>query len=135
MVARRLRHMGERALDMRPAWPAVTRRAVEGYKRSFDSQGPGWRPLGRNTRRDRVRKGYEPEGPILVASGKLKKRVMDPKVVEGHDFLTLIVDDPVMMYHQGGTKNMTSRPIHLRNKDGTFMAEAVAYVLLEAYYG
>lgn len=132
LVARRLRSVGRRADDMRPAWPAVTRRAVEGYRRSFDQEGPGWQGLSDERIRQRLRDGL-PAGPILNATGKMRDDVMDPTVDEGGDFLRLLVDSDILHFHQIGTKRMPKRPIHLRAKDGTFMAFEISQKLLEAY--
>jgi hypothetical protein len=118
---------------MRPAWPAVTKRAVEGYRRSFDQEGPGWRPLSGERIRQRVRDGIPGEHPILNATGKMRAEVMDPDTVEGPDFLEILVHNDILYFHQVGTRRMAKRPIHLRQKDGTFMAFEMSVVLMEGY--
>jgi hypothetical protein len=132
-IAKKLHSVASQTRDLRPAWPAVTRRAVAGYKKSFDVSGPGWRQLAPNTKRDRVRKGYEPSGPILVASGRMRDHVLDPDVVEGLEFLEIVVSDEVLFYHQTGTRRMPQRPIHLRRRDGTWMSDEVRHLVIGAY--
>ena len=133
LVARRLRSVAMRADDMRPAWPAVSRRAVEGYRRSFDQQGPGWRGLAPETQRQRVRDGVGGTSPILVHHGNMRDEIMDPERDEGPNFLQLLVNSDILHFHQVGTKRMPARPIHLRSRDGTFMAFEISQKLLEAY--
>jgi hypothetical protein len=133
LVSHKLAAMARRSTDMRPAWPAVTQRAVEGYRRSFDQQGPGWPGLAPETQRQRVRDGYKGTSPILVQSGKMRDKVMDPKMDEGSNWLNIFVESDILFYHQTGTTKMPKRPIHLRSKDGTFMAFEISAKLLEAY--
>lgn len=132
MVARKLRATARRAEDMRPAWPAVSERAVEGYRRAFDMEGPGWRPLSNERIRQRIADGL-PTGPILNATGKMRDKVMDPEVDGGPTFMRLLVDSDILHFHQVGTKRMVARPIHLRAKDGRFMSQEISAKLLEAY--
>jgi hypothetical protein len=133
LVARKLRHMAYRGEDLRPAWPAVTRRAVEGYRRAYDQEGPGWRPLSPERIRQRIADGIPGAHPILNATGKTRSEVLDPDADEGAGFLKLLVDSDILFYHQVGTKQMPARPLHLRAKDGTWMAFEISQALLEAY--
>jgi hypothetical protein len=133
LVVRKLRATARRAEDMRPAWPAVSRRAVEGYRRSFDQEGPGWRPLSDERIRQRIRDGIQGAHPILNATGKMRDDVMHPDMDEGESFVRILVTNDILFYHQGGTKRMVARPIHLRAKDRQFMSFEVSKTLLEAY--
>jgi hypothetical protein len=132
IVARKLRGLSRRALDMRPVWPAVTERAVEGYKRAFDAQGPGWTPLKASTERRRIKEGFSP-GPILVKTGDMRKSVFEPELEGGPDFMNLLANDPKLPFHMSGTKKMVARPIQLRRKDGSFMSQRVAIGLMLSY--
>jgi hypothetical protein len=83
--------------------------------------------------RQRIRDGIPGAHPILNATGKMREDVMDPDRDEGPNFLNLSIENDIFFFHQVGTKRMPARPIHLRAKDGTFMAFEISQVLLEAY--
>ena len=53
--------------------------------RTFQQEGPGWRPLAMRTRAERKAQGYNPEHPILFRTGDLFKELTEkthPKHVQ-----------------------------------------------------
>jgi hypothetical protein len=71
------------------AKPALSKVAdyvtMEMIPRTFQQEGPGWRPLARRTKRERSAQGYGPSHPILIRSRDLFKELTEkshPKHVE-----------------------------------------------------
>lgn len=51
----------------------VVQEATENFGRQGYNYGSAWVPLSAYTRMDRARKGFPPNRPILIRTGKLKK--------------------------------------------------------------
>jgi hypothetical protein len=135
LVARHLYGMARRAEDLRPAWPAVARRAATGYGRSFDRSGPGWPGLKPSTQRQRIREGFPP-GPPLRKSGDYYRAATNPAaliLIEGRDFLEIAVDDEVARYHQDGTKRMAVRQLKLSFGDRMLIVKEIDKTLIAGY--
>src|SRR4051794_34057251 len=94
IVSRKLYKMAERAGDMRPAWPAVTRIAMRGINNSFVREGPGWPPLKPSTQRRRIAEGFPGQGPIGVRTGAMKRKLtVNPEVTAGTSSLVISAGD------------------------------------------
>ena len=142
LVAAHLRSLARRADNLRPAWPAVTRRAAAAYERSFDRQGPGWAPLAPSTVRRRVREGYGGHGPILQRTGSYKDSVTNPNdlhVVESDDGMVIHATHELFPHHQFGTRKgrrvMPARPVQVSQGDAYWMAVEIDHALMEGYWG
>jgi hypothetical protein len=135
IVSAHLRGLARRASDLRPAWPAVTRRVAAGYGRSFDRQGPGWQKLDPATTRRRIQEGFPP-GPILRQTGSYREAATSAerlKVIESSHTLIIIVDHPLSLYHQDGTSRMPFRPLKLSAGDRYWLVWEINQSLMEAY--
>jgi len=119
--------VGERALeslfdnlehvpdDWRQPFEHMAEDFWEQNRTTFDREGPGWRPLAVSTIRDRMRKGFPSEGPILVRSGALRRSltsgtddhsIYDVRATE----MTLGTDVRYGIYHQTGSIKVQDHP-------------------------
>lgn len=105
---------------------------------SFDRQGveggPSWGALAESTVLDRVRKGYPARTPILIRTGDYKRSITDP----GHPQSYAVTDvtparwrlvigstNPLLTFHEGGTRRMPARPALRLGKVGRSRVKAV----------
>jgi hypothetical protein len=135
IVSAHLRGLARRASDLRPAWPAVTRRVAAGYSRSFDRQGPGWKKLDPATTRRRIAEGFPP-GPILNETGGYRDAATNPDrliVHEGNWSLEIGVDHELARYHQDGTRKMPIRQLKLSAGDRYWLVWEINASLMEGY--
>lgn len=77
VVDRLLKGIEDRARDLRPAWPAVTRAFQLAVSKAFDTEGAStgapWPELKPATQADRKRKGFPPAHPILQRTHALQR--------------------------------------------------------------
>jgi len=67
-----------------------------------------WKPLAASTRKDRKRKGFSPNRPILVRTGKLKKGFVTKS---GRKDAEMTNEVKYMATHQQGTRKVPQRQI------------------------
>lgn len=101
------------------AGPAVRRELTALLREWFDTEGMhSWPPLAPSTQRARARAGLPPAHPILVASGRLRESIVDPRGRGSQDAAirmsanmveqaTLV---PYSIFHHLGTRRMPARP-------------------------
>ncbi len=114
--------IGARGADLMPLWPVIHQSFLDGEKRRFDDEGPGWAPLAPSTV---ARKGF---ATILVETGALKASLTEDKAPgavyrEMPDGLEMGTDyrSPrqggrwasvaLASFHQFGTRRMPARPV------------------------
>ena len=113
LMQRKLLRLVSNAEDLRPAWPAVARRAGQEFDRQFAQQGsPKWQALKPGTIRQRIAEGFPP-GPILNKTGALRAAWADPDTDESADELDLTVDIEYAKTHQFGRGAIPARPVRL----------------------
>lgn len=141
LVAAHLRALARRADNLRPVWPAVTRRAAAGYERSFDREGPGWAPLAPRTVRRRIKEGYGGTSPILVRTESYKDNLTDAEnlfVVEDGDSLVIHATHDLFPIHQfgysKGKRKLPARPVKISQGDAYWMAVEIDHALMEGYW-
>jgi len=141
IVARKLMRMADRAGDMRPAWPAVTRVVARGFERSYQQQGPGWAPLKASTERRRISEGYPP-GPIRTRSRHDRQQMTNPFFLEQDSreqrhSLDIWGTDVAERHQYGwtmrGGKSVPARPLILTRWYQDQIARAIERSLIEAY--
>ena len=132
LVARHLGDLGSKALDVRPAQPAVARRVAIGYARAFSRSGPGWAPIKASTIRRRIADGYSGTAP-LVASGRYKRAASAPTVKATGDGFVISVSHEAVGFNQAGTKHSVARPLRLSFGDRTALVKEISDHIFSAY--
>ena len=135
LVARHIEGVARAAEDIRPTQPAVARQVADGYRRSFDRQGPGWSPLKPSTVRRRIAEGWS-AGPILNASGEYRRKATNSlalKINAEHDGFEISVDDEKSKYHQTGTRKMSQRRLILSFGDRMALVRIINNHIIRGY--
>lgn len=77
VVDRLLKGIEDRARDLRPAWPAVTKAFQLAVANALSTEGAStgatWPQLAKSTQADRRRKGFPPAHPILQRTESLER--------------------------------------------------------------
>jgi phage gpG-like protein len=80
VIDRMLQGRENRAQDLRPAWPALVQIFRGVVRRAFDTEGAStgdaWPQLAKRTQRDRARKGFPPQHPILQRTKTLMRSLV-----------------------------------------------------------
>ena len=100
--------------DLREEWRAVTPAIRRRLGVRFTQEGPGWVPLAKSTRADRVRKGYGAGHPILRREGDLRRSFTDGSVqIYEPDWMYYVSPSEIAAYHQWGAPKakVPPRPI------------------------
>lgn len=113
---------GARVADLSPAWEQVGTALLRDFESQFVQEGgwlgaqvgPDWDALRPATVRDRIRRGYGGEHPILHRTGALEasatQRNASGNIFEVKpDGVTVGTDYPIAKYHQYGTRKMVAR--------------------------
>ena len=74
-VVRRLRRLQEASSDLKPAMREMAEYLMHLVENRFEFEGPSWAPLAPATVREREKRGYGPEHPILQRTRRLKDSV------------------------------------------------------------
>lgn len=146
VINRRLASWGARIDSLEPAWEQAGTDLLKDFAANFDYEGDlfdrasdGWPVLAWSTVRDRIRRGYDGEHPILERTGQLRQSVTQ-RMAPGNVFqatrnqLVVGTYDPIAKYHQYGTSRMPPRPIVgvTRNRRAAIVKVLVDYVREEA---
>jgi phage gpG-like protein len=113
LVSRELLHVGDRALDARPAFRLIADDFREYEKARFDSRGEGtWRPLSASTVLGKARRGMDPR--ILHATGRLRASLTEKNDPDSYerifpDFMLFGSSVPYAHFLQTGTRKMPAR--------------------------
>lgn len=121
-LQRRIQTWGANIANAQPLWEEIGQHLLDEFGQQFASEGGmyggggpevygsgvGWVPLSTNTVKERLRKGYGGEHPILERTGKLRMEVTQ-KGTPGNVFeatgsgITVGTSDPIGFFHQMGS--------------------------------
>jgi len=135
-AAERIMLVGERALDVRPARPAIAPIFATEERRRFDMEGPGWEQLQQDTRDRKEKMGLDSR--ILRATGALFHSLTNPdggveaSMLSSPQELRFGTNVPYAGFHQTGTSRMPARPpIELSPAAAQEMTVAVQAYIVE----
>jgi len=121
-VRRKLVTWGKQVSDLTPAWQQIGADLLNDFMDQILSEGgtygrwSNWKPLSPYTVKDRLRKGYGGEHPIMWRTGLLL-RSLSFQDAPGNVFIvrpaSLVVGSEIFYagYHQTGTPKMPARPL------------------------
>lgn len=111
-VRRGLNRLLASARDLSPAMREIAAYLVDSSKQALEDQaspeGVPWAPLAESTRKDRRRRGYGGDGPILERSGDLFRSIMGH-----HDARSAVAGTNLVhaaLQQLGGTPDMPPGP-------------------------
>lgn len=119
-VVRKLAQWYANITDASPAWEMVGEYMLEQFRTNYAMEGgwvgkgTEWAPLAASTVKDRIRRGWPGEHPILERSGQLKESITERGAAYNvfdvrPDGVTIGTADPIAPFHQFGTSRMPAR--------------------------